>query len=94
MYDGLENYNKTGYGGVTETWNFVQQELECCGVVNSTDWSDVYVATPASCCANNTLPCNDNSPDLFTQGCLSVVEDTFVENFGYVAGLTNSPLTY
>ena len=38
MYDGLENYNKTGYGGVTETWNYVQQQLDCCGIVNSTDW--------------------------------------------------------
>ena len=67
MYNGLENYNETGYEGVTETWNYVQQELQCCGIVNSTDWTDVYVKTPASCCASNKPSCSQESTDLFIQ---------------------------
>jgi len=67
MYNGLENYNETGYEGVTETWNYVQQELQCCGIVNSTDWTDVSVKTPASCCASNKPSCSQESTDLFTQ---------------------------
>ena len=27
MYNGLENYNKTGYEGVTQTWNYVQEVI-------------------------------------------------------------------
>ena len=41
MNDGMENYGKTGHDGVTETWNVVQQELKCCGVLNYTDWKSV-----------------------------------------------------
>ena len=67
MYNGLENYNETGYEGVTETWNYVQKELQCCGIVNSTDWTDVSVKTPASCCASNKPSCSQESTDLFTQ---------------------------
>ena len=75
MRAGLHNYNQTGYAGVTETWDYVQQELKCCGVTNSTDWQDVV---PQSCYAQH-------SQHVFTQGCLSVMEDVFVDNWGYVA---------
>ena len=75
MRAGLRNYNKTGYAGVTETWDYVQQELECCGVTNITDWQSVV---PQSCYPQH-------SEQAFTQGCLSVMEDVFVDNFGYVA---------
>ena len=27
MYNGLENYNKTGYEGLTQTWNYVQEVI-------------------------------------------------------------------
>ena len=75
MRDGLQNYNKTGYSGVTETWDFVQQQLECCGVTNLTDWSQDI---PQSCYAHH-------SQHVFTRGCFSVMEDVFVDNLGYVA---------
>ena len=34
---------------------------------------------------NETSPCTPHSQDIFTSGCLSVMEDVFVDNFGYVA---------
>ena len=55
MVDGMDNYGKDGYGGVTETWDFVQQELDCCGVSNYTDWWEWGLEgwkgrVPDSCC--------------------------------------------
>ena len=43
MRAGLKNYNKTGYSGVTETWDYVQEELDGVPTVgaNST-FSDGY----------------------------------------------------
>ena len=38
MDDGMNNYGTKEHGGVTDTWDFVQQELKCCGVNNYTDW--------------------------------------------------------
>ena len=55
MTAGLHNYNKTGYAGVTETWDYVQQSLTCCGVTNNTDWTAAQVKTPASCCQVHLL---------------------------------------
>ena len=67
------------------------QELQCCGVTNSTDWWDVGVVTPSSCCPMApalmvTNSCSPNSTDIYTQGCLTAMEDIFVDNFGYIAG--------
>ena len=54
MIDGMANYGAEDHGGVTETWDFVQQELNCCGVNNSTDWGRVEGwhegSVPRSCC--------------------------------------------
>ena len=60
------------------------------------------IPTPVSCCARDAAPCNQNSSDIYTQvkfwyfshkivillqqGCLTVVKDVFVDNYGYVAG--------
>ena len=54
MVDGMDNYGGEDYGGVTDTWDFVQQELKCCGVNNYTDWGRVEGwregVVPNSCC--------------------------------------------
>jgi hypothetical protein len=54
MVDGMDNYGGEDYAGVTETWDFVQQELQCCGVNNYTDWGRVEGwregVVPNSCC--------------------------------------------
>ena len=31
MVAAQQNYGKEGYEGVTGTWDWVQQELDCCG---------------------------------------------------------------
>ena len=54
MVEGMDNYGKDAYGGVTETWDFVQSELDCCGVNNYTDWWEMEGwekgMVPDSCC--------------------------------------------
>ena len=54
MVDGMANYGAEDHGGVTETWDFVQQEVHCCGVNNFTDWRSVEGwhngSVPRSCC--------------------------------------------
>ncbi len=30
MEKGMQNYNKAGYRGVTETWNIIQHEVRGC----------------------------------------------------------------
>jgi glucan phosphoethanolaminetransferase (alkaline phosphatase superfamily) len=54
MVKGLENYNKTGYEGVTKTWDEIQQRLKCCGVDTPQDWKNATELgnnnAPKSCC--------------------------------------------
>ena len=54
MVEGMDNYGKYDYGGVTETWDYVQAELDCCGVNNYTDWwkaeGNWVWGFPDSCC--------------------------------------------
>merc|ERR1719309_1824112 len=64
MYIGMENYNTTGYDGVTLTWDMVQSELKCCGVQNWQDWKNVKNGTqfndgsvPDSCCIEKSFGC-------------------------------------
>jgi len=99
----MDNYSKEGYGGVNKTWDFVQGELECCGVANATDWIDKFNLIPDSCCgegnqvtASSAIPgyimedneegrtqtgqCSEDSETLFRVGCLSQLENLFVDN--------------
>merc|ERR1711892_601169 len=92
MVNGMNNYGGDDYGGVTETWDFVQQELECCGVNNYTDWGRVQGwqqgVLPDSCCKVETDSCGAvgfNITSIFTEGCLLVTEEKFVDNAGFVA---------
>ena len=54
MVTALKNYGKDDHEGITNTWDAVQQQLECCGVNNFTDWRRtggfVFGGVPDSCC--------------------------------------------
>ncbi|XP_055296809.1 leukocyte surface antigen CD53-like isoform X2 [Sitodiplosis mosellana] len=55
--DMLENHNAH-----KETWDFMQNQLECCGVNSPSDWVNVNNSTdlPASCCpASNDNKCTE-----------------------------------
>jgi len=38
MKEGINNYNATYFEGVTQTWDLLQHELQCCGVDGQEDW--------------------------------------------------------
>jgi len=60
---------------VTESWNFIQYEMKCCGVGNSSvnDWRNTnwwnetsragYEVVPQSCCSDLKQPVNFTNPE-------------------------------
>lgn len=69
-------------GGVTDTWDKLQKEFDCCGVKNYTEWESLNITTkyPRSCCKNM-----DDSATCPTSGDLDPInlnttpcEDAFV----------------
>lgn len=90
---GLANYNKTGgpYGiGVKEAWDTAQQEFECCGARNYSDWRTVlHGNVPDSCCRTVSDNCGRGIAErplqianftIYTQGCIASVEDYMAGN--------------
>ena len=59
MVKGLDNYGVNDHEGITNTWDAVQEQLECCGVNNYTDWMQTSKFTsggvPDSCCKVSLL---------------------------------------
>lgn len=61
--------------------DFMQRNLQCCGVTNISDWNDVLpipddanendIFVPSSCCPDNPTTCRDN---YFREGCLHRME--------------------
>ncbi|KAG8456830.1 hypothetical protein GDO86_002568 [Hymenochirus boettgeri] len=75
-----------GYDGKTVESSFVdfiQEQLECCGRKNYTDWeeTDFYKSNqslPLSCCRKNSPDCNPNVAqikDINTEACETKLED-------------------
>ena len=54
MEKALVDYGAEDHEGITNTWDAVQEELECCGVTNFTDWRQTgrfqSGGVPDSCC--------------------------------------------
>ncbi|XP_054842177.1 tetraspanin-3-like [Eublepharis macularius] len=69
-----------------EAVDVIQQQLECCGIYNYTDWRALALPThlqmgsvfaPKSCCKKAGLDCTDNESQqkkLFEEGCLQKLE--------------------
>ncbi|XP_072123436.1 tetraspanin-9-like isoform X3 [Mobula birostris] len=80
LKSGLSLYNSNGNIGLTNAWNIIQNEYECCGVDNATDWlAKGTTAVPDSCCQEYSQNCGqDNPSNWFTKGCYDKIE-AFVE---------------
>jgi len=83
MRDLLQNYDKPEHAGVTETLDFIQENLECSGVSSYKDWKTTAFggegAVPDSCCKEVKEDCGVGIGNLdeevanqtiYTQGCL------------------------
>lgn len=87
MQSSIEHYSAgPQYAGVTESWDFVQQELECCGAENMTDWLSLQQfkngSLPASCCKLDDSACT--STEAFPSGCFSLVSELFKSNIAII----------
>ena len=74
-------------------WSLIQQDLECCGLSNSSDWQEsTYYSegtVPDSCCKNFTKTCGEfaGKEDLYQDGCLELFEDQVFSYFWVVVML-------
>ncbi|KAJ8913847.1 hypothetical protein NQ315_003756 [Exocentrus adspersus] len=67
LYDTITKYEADI--SISKMWDAVQQDFECCGVVNSTDWETPFKTKllPISCCPQTkgiigAFYCNSNAP--------------------------------
>jgi CD63 antigen len=89
MSEGMENYEKSGYEGVTQTWNMIQYDFQCCGSANYTDWRKYMDGVPDNCCKTITNGCGKKpgfESEINQEGCLTKFEGLFVGNMGIVGG--------
>merc|ERR1711953_601245 len=96
LQKALDNYDPANpkYQGVTETWNVLQHDLQCCGVKDSSDWKNTPFGKdgdlPDSCCKFESDGCGKDSGskqgDFYSQGCLTIfiqlVEDNSLAALG------------
>ncbi|XP_051885780.1 tetraspanin-9 isoform X2 [Pristis pectinata] len=85
---GLSLYGTEGNIGLTNAWNIIQTEYECCGVDNSTDWGTIKGnnVVPDSCCQEYSKDCGQHdSSKWFAKGCYDKIE-AFVEQQTVVLG--------
>ena len=77
-------------------WSFIQQDLQCCGIFNSSDWQEnIHYANgsvPDSCCKNVTSSCGEiaGPEDIYPNGCLLLFEDQIFSSFWLVVVLLSS----
>ena len=79
--DGMQKTMQSYFenNSTTHLWDFVQEEFQCCGTHNYTDWffetsfgdNNGIISLPDSCCKVNSANCGAASPlsDFWDQGC-------------------------
>ncbi|XP_011495693.1 PREDICTED: CD63 antigen [Ceratosolen solmsi marchali] len=81
MLETMKNYNKSV--DITEVWNKLQKDFECCGTNNPTEWTRLLGndTLPTSCCPTQNLKdlgtistCHINSTNVYKVGCLPALE--------------------
>ncbi|XP_003695433.1 LOW QUALITY PROTEIN: CD63 antigen [Apis florea] len=74
MKDTMKIY--TDNKEIAYVWDKLQQDFNCCGTKNASDWMNILSALPLSCCniemgAIGSVNCTLGSPKLHSQGCYS-----------------------
>ncbi|XP_068675030.1 tetraspanin-4-like [Montipora foliosa] len=74
----LSQYGMDDQKGVTDAFDLLQQEEECCGVYNYKDWQRSYFTqgnhsfVPDSCCKKESSGCgniSEGTSSIYTEGC-------------------------
>ncbi|XP_040010274.1 tetraspanin 36 [Xiphias gladius] len=90
MNDALAKYD--GEGTETKGVDYLQTQLQCCGVINYTSWSNTPWSVshngtvPLSCCKNGTIQCTGrlDQPDLLNvEGCEVKLTSLLQDVWGY-----------
>ncbi|KAM9331332.1 tetraspanin-36-like [Gastrophryne carolinensis] len=85
-------FNKYDGGSLeSSAIDFIQQELQCCGLNNYTSWRDTpwfkqNVTVPHSCCIKNATDCTgkmEETTKIYTQGCEAKVENVLHKVLGF-----------
>jgi len=100
MEKGMQNYNQTGYDGVTKTWDIVQREIGCCGTQEFRDWTNTTFSeksnVPDSCCLSDIAGCGNSvltqndanaAMKIHTKGCFSSFSTKIKGNISVVGGV-------
>ncbi|XP_066995555.1 CD151 antigen isoform X2 [Anabrus simplex] len=84
MESSMKLYGQKDY--VTDSWDWVQKEFECCGVNSHKDWPDMQKTFPDSCCSDGKQ-CSSNIGDrLYKEGCLKKTKEFIVDNATIIGG--------
>lgn len=97
-FDGMiKEYKKPDNKPITDLWDAIQKDMECCGSRNNTDWlRNEYLnqtsSTPDSCCKTVVPACGDHQANpipadkVYTKGCSGKVSDSVFSNVVAVGG--------
>ncbi|RUS87841.1 hypothetical protein EGW08_004374 [Elysia chlorotica] len=93
LAEALKNYGKKDHEGVTSAWDKLQNEFDCCGVQNYTNWMVVLPKPPISCCKDSATDnqCaqrsyNDTSA-INKDGCSETFENYLKNKVAIVGGV-------
>jgi CD63 antigen len=95
MMEGMMNYDQPKHDGVTQSWNSMQRNLQCCGVTNMDDWKNSTLTPfgkiPHSCCKVDEEgavkeDCAENPANVFTKGCYPTMKEQFTSNIDKIGG--------
>ncbi|XP_022188286.2 CD63 antigen [Nilaparvata lugens] len=80
MEDGMKDYGK--HQDVTNSWDVLQYDLECCGVKSGEDWKPVFLNStlPHSCCHGLPVDLECNLDKASKRGCLPALQTVLEEN--------------
>ena len=93
---GVESNTTDAYKATTESWDQLQSNLHCCGVMEYTDWAQNPIlnatsSVPDSCCKEISEGCGtgelsaESTDNIYTNGCLESIFDIIKNNITYVA---------
>ncbi|CAI9590716.1 unnamed protein product [Staurois parvus] len=85
----FQKYN--GKNVESSTVDFIQEELQCCGIKNYTSWENTTWyktnhTVPKSCCMKNATQCTGDLTDLkklYTEGCEAKLENVLHKVLGF-----------
>ena len=86
----MTKYNETGMEDVTGSWDRIEEEFKCCGVLTRTDWTNsTYGRVPDSCCVRRPVSHNFiccillfKKTKLFIEVVVGCGEDSSEEKYG------------